>query len=155
MYIGEYLRLYEKYRKAYHNIVRARQGVENAKNDEQFSGIYSFINTEGFDRELERRGRILCRASVKLETAISRIGNSEYANYLMCRYFYGMKNTEIGKMFSYCERHVYRISSSAKERLYEELKKLMPNPRRTLKPKRYKCTSEQLLKYDSKYRKAI
>lgn len=133
MRIDEYLSRYEKYRRTYNNLKKARIAYEFC--DTKLNGMfvinrYDIMGVEALDREIARRERVLRYANARMQAAISRMESIPQANYIMCKYFYGMKNTEISETFSYCERHVYRLSAAAKKSLYRELVKLMPNPRR-------------------------
>ena len=130
MRIDKYLECYARYRNVYHTM---KQMAECIKNNEP-----EIVECASFWREFEKHGRILRRATARLEAAISRIGDETLSNYLICRYFYGFKNARIAMMYSYCERQIYRIASRAKKGLYRELLKLMPKPRRGEKNKKYR-----------------
>ena len=143
MQIEEYLSRYDNYRKVYENMQRV--GKIYIEGDVADDGIkYKLVNTtqvldvEMLKNELRRRERILRYATARLQAAISRIGDTAQMNYLMCRYFYGMKNSDIATVFSYCERHVYRLAAGARQSLYRELVKLMPKPRRGERGKVYR-----------------
>lgn len=141
MQIEEYLSRYEKYRSTYNNLKKAQMMLAKTENKNKALFLlkrYDHMRVESLEREIARRERILRYANARLEAAISRIDNMGQANYLMCKYFYGMKNIEIAETFSYCERHVYRLSAGAKKSLYRELLKLMPKSRRGPKGKVYR-----------------
>lgn len=126
MRIDEYLERYEKYRKGYNALQETVKfiGRQWGKKD------FVFVSREVLKRELAHRERVLRFATAKMQAAIARIGDPILSNYIICKYFYGMKNTAIANTFNFSERQIYRISSNAKERLYRELLKLMPKPRR-------------------------
>ena len=132
MQIEEYLSRYEKYRSAYNILFNVQKIYNSGKNLQGMFLVksYGFADDEALGRELAHRERVLRYANARLEAAISRMENRSQANYIMCRYFYGMKNIEIAEAFNYCERHIYRLSSSSRKSLYRELVKLMPKPRR-------------------------
>ena len=126
MRIDEYLERYERYRNGYH----ALQKTVKLVGKPGFKNEFVFISLEVLERELSHRERVLRFATAKMQAAIARTGDPNLSNYIICKYFYGMKNTAIANTFNFSERQIYRISSSAKERLYRELLKLMPKPRR-------------------------
>ncbi len=107
---------------------------------------YIFIDKKALDKDLARRERILRYATAKLQAAIARVGDTALQNILICKYFYGFKNLEIAYQFSYCERHVYRLLSEARSRLYPELLKLMPKVKRGEANKTYKFAHKRLTK---------
>ena len=141
MRIDEYLTRYEKYRSTYNNFKKAHELMNKNKTYKAgffVAGQYDFMGEEALKKEINKRERVLKYANARLQAAISRMESFSERNYIICKYFYGMKNTEIAQTFSYCERHVYRLSASAKKSLYRELVKLMPNPRRGETGKAYR-----------------
>lgn len=149
MQIEEYLYRYERYRRSYNALAVTLEKYDKNKSLKGKLIVRSFGvgGVETARRDLARRGRILRYANARLEAAISRMENRSQANYIMCRYFYGMKNLEIADTFSYCERHIYRLAANAKKNLYHELVKLMPKPRRGETGKTYR--------YARKIKKAV
>lgn len=148
MNIDEYLSAYSEYKKFFISMQKIKNSFENQQNLSTDSpNISCLLSYSNFYKEYQHRERILVHGEAKLQAAIARIGDTSFANYLMCRYFYGMKNSEIALTFCYCERHIYRISSSAKKRLYEELLKLMPKVRRGEKNKTFRYTPKIMRKH--------
>jgi hypothetical protein len=109
---------------------------ENFTSQQMFFSVHS-TDPLGIEKEIEHRERVLRYATARMQMAISRMESTEQINYIICKYFYDMKNKEIAAAFTYCERHIYRLSEAAKKSLYVERVKLMPNPRRGEKGKRY------------------
>jgi len=126
MRIEEYLDSYSNYRNGYQAMLNTVKLIEkhNDKND------CAYVSTEGVKKELYHRERVLRYATARMQAAIARIGDTRLSNYIMCKYFYGLKNAAIAVTFNYSERQIYRLSAEAKARLYRELLKLMPKPRR-------------------------
>ncbi len=143
MTIEKYLKLYEDYRKNFEFMKSMKENLETksmshpVRLDSSHASCVIINNTE-FERDFFRRERILRRATARLQAAIARIGDTALQNVLICKYFYGFKNTETALYFSYCERHIYRLLKDAKKKLYIELKKLMPRARRGEKNKVYR-----------------
>jgi len=140
MQIEEYLSRYERYRSTYNGLVKALKLYTDEKNLKNMFVInsYGVSGVEALRREIAHRERVLRYANARLEAAISRMDNRAQANYIMCKYFYGMKNCDIATTFAYCERHIYRLAANAKKNLYRELVKLMPKPRRGETGKAYR-----------------
>ena len=126
MRIDEYLDSYDRYKNGYQAMYKTIETIERRR----FGRNFIFADTTNLKIELRRRERILRHATARMQAAISRLGDTYLANYLICKYLYGMKNSDIAQTFNYCERQIYRMSALAKKRLYIELLKLMPKPRR-------------------------
>lgn len=148
MRIDEYLERYERYRNGYH----ALQKTVKLVGKPGFKNEFVFISLEVLERELSHRERVLRFATAKMQAAIARTGDPNLSNYIICKYFYGMKNTAIANTFNFSERQIYRISSAAKERLYRELLKLMPKPRRGETGKKWHLKEKSL---PSAYRRPV
>ena len=131
MRIDEYLSRYENYRITYNALLNTlKKYTENESGENSLLTGVRRNEIYKLKREVEHRKRILTHASVRLEAAVSRMENRSQANYIICKYFYGMRNIDFAITFTYCERHVYRLALAAKQSLYKELLKLMPKPRR-------------------------
>jgi hypothetical protein len=103
-----------------------------------------FTPKETLKKELCHRERVLRYATARMQEAIARMGDTRLANYVICKYFHNMKNSDIAEVFNYSERQIYRISSDAKPRLYRELVKLMPKPRRGEVGRRYRYAAQKV-----------
>ena len=130
MTIDRYLTLYEEYKKDTAAIERVAKLQREASEGVTYTWMWyggknNYVDKESLERELARRVRIMKRASARIQAAISRIRNDKFSNYLICRYLYGMKNSDIALALSYCDRHIYRLSRDAKQRLKTELVKLL------------------------------
>ena len=145
MRIDKYLDLYLQYRNTYIQMKRMR---ECFKGDNERMFVYDSSSNyvhdmSHVDRELVHRERILRYATARLQAAMARMNEPSEVNYLICRYFYDMKNIAIASAFSYCERQIYRIARSSKEHLYLELLRLMPKARRGEVGKKYRFASKR------------
>ncbi len=132
MTIDRYLSLYEDYRK---NFLQMQKIIKKETYKPPRYIPAAFLNYTALEKEYKRRERILTHASARLEAAIARIPDTAEQTYLICKYFYGLKNCEIADRFAYCERHMYRIAKEAKVSLKKELLLLMPKPRKSEKGK--------------------
>ena len=138
MNIEQYLKSYTLYREGVSNMKKAVEGFEKSQKAFEKTKKAQLLSSEkiklpNYERllkEINKKERILTYATARLECAIAHMNDENLSNYIICKYFYGMKNCEIADVFCYCERHIYRLSIMAKKRLYEELVKLMPKPKR-------------------------
>lgn len=91
----------------------------------------TIIPTARARADYERRRRILHRATKKINTALCAVSEKSLRDYIIWKYFYNMTNSEIAEVFSYSERHIYRIRNKAWAELEKNMKKFMPKLRRT------------------------
>ena len=142
MTIEKYLKLYDKYRKGLTELKNLLENVESKSLTNPIIDWHgSFSKSSRTLRcEVCHRERILRRATARLQAAIARIGDTSLQNVLICKYFYGFKNTEIAEHFTYCERHVYRLLKEAKAKLYVELIRLNPKAKKCEKKKVFRKT---------------
>ncbi len=138
MRIDEWLASYEEFRDGV--LLMGRTLPKDAGKDvfgkEAFAELKEFVDYDELMREYERKKRILNHTTRKLQKAIMRVRDARVANYLICRYLYGMKNEDISLKFNYCERQVYRIATLARRRLCRAFHETGLTPRR-LCGKRY------------------
>ncbi len=145
MKIEEYLNGYAEYRSAYNRMKRVR---ECFRQDNERMFVYDLCDNNvhdmsRIDADIAHRERVLRYATARLQAAIARMKDPAEVNYIICRYFYDMKNATIAEIFSYCERQIYRIARLSKEHLHTELLKLMPKPRRGEVGKRYRFAAKR------------
>lgn len=157
MNIDRFLAAYEGYRETVIGMKKAarrRESCEIRSLDKDV--MRDIMDYDELEREYEKKRRILSHATRKLQRAISKIRDPRESNYLICKYLEGMTNEEYAECYSYCERQVYRIASSAKKKLYRYLILEMPRAKRWKTGKRFSVSTKKhktsLRKYGPKAR---
>ncbi len=145
MNIERYLIAFEHYRSSVVSMQRVmnRRSAMRERISEIAGEKIGFEEEEKMEREFERKKRILAHATRRLQKAITSLDEARLSDYLICKYIYNMKNTEIADALTYCERQIYRISREAKKQLCKYLTAHKPTAKCGYKGKRFYFTQKK------------